>query len=113
MLTWIKGLKLATVAQKLFNLAMRLNPIGLIVTALVLAGVTIWKFRDQILGFLSGAWDKLKGAVESAKGWLGPLGKLFGDTSEEVANLSDELAGSFVDDGLRRDRAVSWGINWT
>ena len=33
MLKWIKGTKLATVAQKLFNIAMRLNPIGLIITA--------------------------------------------------------------------------------
>ena len=93
MVTWIKGMKLATIAQRAFNLAMRLNPIGLVITALVLAGVTIWKFRDQIMGFLSGAWNKLKGAMEAAKAWLSPLIGLFGDTSKEVANLSDELAG--------------------
>ena len=93
MLSWIKGLKLATVAQRAFNLAMKLNPIGLIVTAIALAAAGIYKFRKEILGFLSGAWNKLKSAVESAKGWLGPLGKMFGATSDEVATLSDELAG--------------------
>ena len=108
MLTWIKGMKLATIAQRAFNLSMKLNPIGLVVTALALAAAGIYKFRKEILGFLSGAWDTLKGAVESAKGWLGPLGKLFGDTSEEVANLSDELAGhslttAFDEAGARAD----------
>ena len=39
MLKWIKGLKLATLAQKAFNVAMRLNPIGLVVTALALVGL--------------------------------------------------------------------------
>ena len=33
MLTWIKATKVATIAQKAFNVVMRLNPIGLIVTA--------------------------------------------------------------------------------
>ena len=39
MVSLISGTKLATAAQKLFNLAMRLNPIGLIVTALGLAAI--------------------------------------------------------------------------
>ena len=59
MLKWIKGLKLAAIAQKAFNLAMRLNPIGLIVTAIGLVGLAIYKWRDKIWGFLKGAWDGL------------------------------------------------------
>ena len=56
MLGWIKGLKLATLAQKGFNLAMKLNPIGLVVTALVIVGAAIYTWRDQIWDFLNGAW---------------------------------------------------------
>ena len=57
MLKWIKGTKLATAAQKLFNIAMRLNPIGLIITAIGLVGLAVYKWRDQIVGFIKGAWN--------------------------------------------------------
>ena len=93
----LKGSRLATMAmnvqQKALNLAMRLNPIGLVVTAIALVALGIYKWRTEILDFLSGAWDKLKNAVFSAKSWLGPLGRMFGDTTDEVAHLTDELAG--------------------
>ena len=57
MAAFIKGTKIATGAQKLFNLAMSLNPIGLIIAALALVGLAIYTWRDQIGEFLSGAWD--------------------------------------------------------
>ena len=65
MLKWIKGIKIGTIAQKAFNLAMRLNPIGLIVTAIGLVGLAIYKWRDQIWGFLSGAWNGFISGLES------------------------------------------------
>ena len=65
MLKWIKATKFATLAQKAFNLAMRLNPIGLIVSALVLVGLAIYKWRDQIWGFLKGAWNGFITGLES------------------------------------------------
>ena len=67
MLKWIKGMKLATLAQRAFNLAMKLNPIGLIVTAITLVGLAIYKWRDQIFGFLKGAWNSYLTGLE--KGW--------------------------------------------
>ena len=64
MLTWIKGIKFATIAQRAWNFAMNLNPIALAVTAIALAGIAIYKWRDQIWGFLKGAWNGLISGLE-------------------------------------------------
>ena len=117
MLKWIKGLRVAAIGQAALNLVMNLNPFVAIGTAIVITGLAIWKFRDQILGFLSGAWAALKGAVSSAKAWLSPLTSLFGGTTEQVAELSDELAGHSLTSALqavhgegRRDHGGHRGI---
>ena len=73
MLKWIKATKLATLAQKLFNLAMKLNPIGLIVTAITLVGLAIYKWRDQIFGFLKGAWNMLISGLETGYNFIARL----------------------------------------
>ncbi|WP_242836662.1 hypothetical protein [Clostridium sp. BNL1100] len=64
-----KALEGATLAQKLFNLAMTANPIALIATlvaGLVAAIIVLWNtnegFRDAIIGI----WDKIKSAVSTA-----------------------------------------------
>ena len=89
----IPMIKNTRIAQMALNLAMKLNPIGLVVTVLGAAALAIYKWRKEILGFLGGAWDKLKGAVSAAKAWLEPLMGWFGGSADEVARLSDELAG--------------------
>ena len=61
------------------------------IIALVVGGIVTW--REEIGAFLGGAWAKLKRAVGGAVSWMSPLIQLFGHTSEEVAKLSDELAG--------------------
>ena len=73
MLKWIKGMKLATLAQKAFNIAMRLNPIGLIVTAITLVGLAIYKWRDQIFGFLKGAWNSYLTGLEKGYNFMARL----------------------------------------
>ena len=70
MLKWIKGLKLSTVAQRAFNLAMKLNPIGLIVTAVTLVGLAIYTWRDQIFGFLRGAWTSFVSGLEKGYNFI-------------------------------------------
>ena len=89
----IPMIKNTRIAQMALNLAMKLNPIGLVVTVLGAAALGIYKWREEIMGFLSGAWDKLKGAVSAAKAWLEPLMGWFGGSADEVERLSDELAG--------------------
>ena len=44
---------------------MNLNPIGLIITAVGLAGLAIYTWRDQIFGFLRGAWTALVSGFET------------------------------------------------
>ena len=73
MLKWIKGIKIGTIAQKAFNIVMRLNPIGLIVTAITLVGLAIYKWRDQIFGFLKGAWNTLISGLETGYNFIARL----------------------------------------
>ena len=92
MLTWIKGLKLATIAQRAFNLAMRLNPIGLVVTALVLAGAAIWKFRDEIKDGFGQVVAFAQNLYLGVKEWMSDkLGAIFDGVKAKV----DAVTGFF------------------
>ena len=70
LLQLIPVLKGSAVAQKALNLAMRLNPIGLIITAIALAGAAIWKWRDQIWNFITGAWQGLMDGLRAGYNWI-------------------------------------------
>lgn len=62
----------ATVAQKLLNLAMNANPIGIIitiVTALVAAFITLWNTSDEFREFWIDLWDNIKEVAGNA--WKG------------------------------------------
>ena len=81
------GIAAVAVAQKAWNVVTRLSPIGLIVTAIVLAGAAIWTWRDQIMGFLSGAWNAFVGAIEGGINILRPLAKFVGvDLPEDLGS---------------------------
>ena len=104
MLNWIKGMKLATLAQKAFNLAMRLNPIGLIVTALILAGTAVWTFRDEIKAGFEAVVRFAKNLYEGVKSWLtDKLGAVFDGVKDKV----DAVTGFFGD---MKDRIVGNSI---
>lgn len=60
----------ATVAQKLLNLAMKANLIGIVITAivaLVAAFVTLWKKSESFRNFWIGLWNKIKETAKNAK----------------------------------------------
>lgn len=59
--------KAATVATRLLSLAMRANPIGLLVTAVILAGVAIVKLYQRS--------DKFRGMIGKLVDWFKKLGK--------------------------------------
>lgn len=65
--------KAAAVAQKALNLAMRMNPIGLIITAIV-ALVAIVVVIEKKTGFFSKTWSKAWGLIQrgaaAAFGWI-------------------------------------------
>lgn len=74
----MKGLWIATegqtVAQKLLNLAMKANPIGIVVTliaGLVAAFVTLWNTSDEFRGFWLNLWEQIKQAAQPVIDFLG------------------------------------------
>lgn len=109
MATVIKTLKLATIssklaaaAQRLFNIALKDNPIGIIITVLVALGVAFYevykhnkKFRDFINGLVSGAADFFKGVGK----WFGEagkaIGKFFGGLGKSADNGKKHISDFF------------------
>lgn len=58
--TWLNG---ATLAQKLLNLAMNANPIGIViglVTSLVAAFIYFWNTSEGFRNFILGLWETIK-----------------------------------------------------
>ena len=89
--TLIQGVQKAmqgmTVAQYALNLAMSLNPIGIVVAliaGLVVAFVTLWKKSESFRQFWLNLWDGIKNAVSVAKEWIAQkideIGKFFTET---------------------------------
>lgn len=63
-----------TVAQKLLNLAMAANPIGIIITViagLVAAFITLWNTSEEFRNFWIGLWNKIKAAAQPVITFLG------------------------------------------
>lgn len=68
--TWIKS---TTVAQKLMNTAMRLNPIGLVITALVLLGVglvALYKKSETFRNIVNGSFNSVKNVAVGIFNWI-------------------------------------------
>lgn len=66
---WTVATEGMTVAQRLLNLAMNANPIGIIITvitALVTAFVTLWNTSDEFRQFWIDLWEKIKEATSIA-----------------------------------------------
>lgn len=76
-----------TVAQYALNLAMSLNPIGIIIAliaGLVAAFVVLWNKSDTFREFWLNLWEGIKNTVSVAKDWIGQkieaIGKFFTET---------------------------------
>lgn len=70
---WTIATEGMTVAQRLLNLAMSANPIGLIITlvsALVAGFVVLWNTSDSFRQFWIDLWEKLKTAVGTVVDWI-------------------------------------------
>jgi len=71
---WNTVTAVATVLQKGWNLAMKSNPIGLIITALFLLGtvlVILWQRNETFRNIVTAAWNGIRVAVGSVIGWIG------------------------------------------
>ena len=77
----------ATVAQKLLNLVMKANPIGIvitIITALVAAFITLWNTSDEFREFWINLWEKIKKAAKVA---LENIQKFFSNAWEKIKQI--------------------------
>jgi len=93
------AIKAVTAAQWLWNAAMSANPIGLIIlgiTALIAAGIALWKNWDKVTDFFEGFWINLK--IAFAEGvkfivntvllpFLEFYGKMFGSITMGIGKL--------------------------
>ena len=62
-----------TIAQRLLNLTMKANPIGLIISliaGLVAAFVLLWNKSDAFRNFFIGMWEGIKKAVGAVVNWI-------------------------------------------
>lgn len=74
------ALQLMTAAQTALNTVMSLNPVGLIIAAivaLVAAFVILWKKSDAFREFWINLWDKIKSGAQTA---IDGIGKFFTET---------------------------------
>ncbi|SFD68558.1 phage tail tape measure protein, TP901 family, core region [Thiohalospira halophila DSM 15071] len=69
-------------AIKAVGLALLTNPIGLIITGLVVGATLIWRYWEPISGFFGRIWGGITNAISSGMGWIknalawSPLGLL-------------------------------------
>jgi TP901 family phage tail tape measure protein len=69
---WAAATNVAALAQKGLNLAMRANPIGLIITAVgLLVGALVWFFTRTEVGqkIVQAAWSGIKAAISGVSSW--------------------------------------------
>lgn len=103
---WTVATEGMTVAQKLLNLAMKANPIGIVITlitALVAAFITLWNTSDEFRAFWINLWNKIKETtsktVKAIKEWFSNLWsdikKIWGQTVDWFKNIGSKIASGF------------------
>lgn len=95
------GLSASAIAQDLLNLAMKDNPIGLIVTGiglLIAGGVAVYKNWDKITALFSGLWDKVSKVGGAIANFFG-----MGDKSVNLkTNTSNTVSENYTSPYLRK-----------
>ncbi|WP_270340190.1 tape measure protein [Leuconostoc mesenteroides] len=87
----ITNLKLATLAQKAFNLATKANPLGLVITALIALGAAfyeLYKHNEKFKGFVDGIVKSVGNAFGKVAKVAGDLFNLF---KEAMKPITDSL----------------------
>ncbi len=130
--------KAMAVAQRLVNAAMRANPIGIVITLLMLlaAGfVYAWKHSETFRRIVTGAWNGIKWAAQAVWGWLKPnvidkmvlffgtvlpaafrtFGRIFGSIWNGIkaaaAKPANFVIGTVWNNGLRKALNLIPGVN--
>ncbi len=86
----------ATAAQWLWNAALTANPIGIVImaiTALVAAGIALWRNWDKVVAFFKDAWEYIKIAFATS-----------------VKFIIEKVLGPFIDFHLRAFEVVGGAL---
>lgn len=92
---WIVATEGMTVAQRLLNLVMKANPIGIVislVTALVAAFIILWNKSEAFREFWIGLWEKIKKGVGDA---ITAIGKFFSNLWSDIQGVWGSVSGWF------------------
>lgn len=92
--------KAYTAVQKVFNAVMSMNPLGILITSLTIAGGLIFAFRDKILDFIKNALGPFSGIIDKIVGGFTSLAEAVGLVDDEqtkfqkanIKRMEDELA---------------------
>jgi predicted nucleic acid-binding Zn-ribbon protein len=94
MKTWQVATEGLTIAQRLMNVAMMMNPIGLIVTAIaaLVAGIIyLWTtnegFRNAVIAIFGSIKDAVGGAIKKIKGVITGLADIFSNLPETFGRI--------------------------
>jgi methyl-accepting chemotaxis protein len=112
----IKGMMLATegatVAQKLLNLAMKANPIGIVITlimGLVSAFVVLWNKSEAFRNFFINMWENIKNFVGKA---VDSIGGFFSGLWDDIKSIWSGVGTWFSDKVIKPVTGFFSGM-WT
>ena len=94
---WTVATEGMTVAQKLLNLAMAANPIGIVIaliTGLVAAFVVLWNKSEAFREFWINLWNKVK---EITSAVVTAIGEFFSNLWDKITNIFKNIGGWFSD----------------
>lgn len=94
---WTLATEGQTIAQRLLNLVMKANPVGIIISvimALVAAFITLWNTSDEFRAFWIGLWDKIKEVASAA--WEA-IKKFFSEAWDKVKEIWEQANKFFSD----------------
>ncbi|HGF7253405.1 TPA: tape measure protein [Enterococcus faecium] len=84
-----KALKIYTTAQQLMNAVMTANPIGLIITGIILlvgAFIYLWNTSEGFRNFCINLWDSIKNIVSTSVEWVRNVWDKFTSWLSETSN---------------------------
>lgn len=101
-INFIPNCKNAILAMRTFNITCALNPIGLVVGAVIAGGFLIYKYWKPISAFFRGTFIGIKEGLK-------PLQPMFNRVGQAIKPLGDWIKRVFTPINTNGDRALAWG----